>query len=83
MLSSYPPGFNPDNGFTVKESNGARLCHCETNALDPNPIIRINVGKRYQGDEPRPTQIPFIAAGFFFARAEFLVDVPFDPYIPW
>ena len=83
VLSSYPPGFNPDNGFTVKESNGARLCHCETNALDPNPIIRINVGKRYQGDEPRPTQIPFIAAGFFFARAEFLVDVPFDPYIPW
>lgn len=26
---------------------------------------------------------PFIGAGFFFAHAEFLADVPFDPYVPW
>ena len=83
VLSSYPPGFQKGNGTTVPETNGSRLCHCETNALDPNPIVRINTGRGYQGDEPRPTQIPFIAAGFFFARSEFLIDVPFDPYIPW
>jgi len=85
VLSSYPPGFTPSaNGMEkVQESNGARLCSCETNALDPNPIVRINVGSHYIGGEPRPTQIPFIAAGFFFTHAQFLVDVPFDPFIPW
>jgi len=83
ILSSYPPGFNPGNGNSVTESHGARLCTCETNKLDPNPIIRINAGRGYTGNEPKPTQIPFVAAGFFFARAEFLIDVPFDPYIPW
>ena len=83
ILSSYPPGFNPGNGNTVRESNGAKLCFCETNALDPNPIIRINAGSSYKGGEKQPTQIPFVAAGFFFARAEFLVEMPFDPFIPW
>ena len=83
VLSSYPPGFNPGNGNTVRESSGARLCFCETKVEDPNPIVRINTGSGYRGDEPRPTQIPFIAAGFFFTSAEFLVDIPFDPFIPW
>lgn len=83
ILSTYPPGFNPGNGNTVTESNGSRLCNCSTNARDPNPIIRINTNGRYRGDEERPTQIPFVAAGFFFARAEFLIEMPFDPFIPW
>lgn len=83
VLSSYPPGFSPGNGNTVRETPGARLCYCETKVEDPNPIVRINTGRSYNGSEPRPTQIPFIAAGFFFTRAEFLVDIPFDPFIPW
>jgi len=83
VLSAYPPGFSEGNGNTVAESNGARLCSCETRSDDPNPIIRINTGSNYRGGEEFPAQIPFIAAGFFFARAEFLVDVPFDPYLPW
>lgn len=83
VLSSYPPGFSPGAGNTVRETPGARLCFCETKVEDPNPIVRINTGRSYDGSEPRPTQIPFIAAGFFFTRAEFLVDVPFDPFLPW
>jgi len=83
VLSAYPPGFSEGNGNTVVESNGARLCSCETRSDDPNPIIRINTGSNYRGGEEFPAQIPFIAAGFFFARAEFLIDVPFDPYLPW
>lgn len=85
VLSSYPPGFQQSaaNNNIVEETPGARLCHCETRVEDPSPIVRINTGRKYQGDEPRPTQIPFIAAGFFFTRAEFLVDVPFDPFVPW
>jgi len=83
VLSSYPPGFQDVNGGAVRETPGSRLCRCETILRDPNPIVRMQTGKGYDGHEPRPTQIPFIAAGFFFAHAEFLVDVPFDPYMPW
>jgi hypothetical protein len=83
VLSSYPPGFQATTNGRVHESNGARLCSCSTRVEDPNPIVRINTGVPYSGHEPRPTQIPFIAAGFFFTRAEFLQDVPFDPFLPW
>jgi len=84
VLSAYPPGFSGHmENSVVTESHGSRLCYCETLENDPNPIVRINSGSGYHGAEPRPTQIPFIAAGFFFTRAEFLTDVPFDPYLPW
>jgi len=85
VLSSYPPGFQVEHGGRLDhESPGARLCTCEFSSSDVEAqIIRINTGAGYRGDEPRPTRIPFIAAGFFFARAEFLVDVPFDPWLPW
>ena len=56
----------------MRESPGARMCYCETKVEDPNPIVRINTGRSYDGMEPRPTQIPFIAAGLYFTRAEFL-----------
>jgi [Skp1-protein]-hydroxyproline N-acetylglucosaminyltransferase len=86
VLSSYPPGFQKENGGILegKSTPGARLCTCEFSSSDvESKIIRINTGVGYHGEEERPTQIPFIAAGFFFASAEFLVDVPFDPYMPW
>jgi [Skp1-protein]-hydroxyproline N-acetylglucosaminyltransferase len=85
VLSSYPPGFTQENGGILnKESSGARLCTCEFSQSDvESDIIRINTGVGYHGDEEHPTQIPFIAAGFFFTEASFLVDVPFDPYMPW
>jgi hypothetical protein len=34
-------------------------------------------------NQTRPTQMPFMGAGFFFTHAQFLVDVPFDPFLPW
>lgn len=83
VLSAYPPGFQ-NFGEYRGGTPGARLCSCafSTNAVEAN-IIRINVGMQTSPKAPRPTQIAFIAAGFFFARAEFLRDVPFDPYVPW
>lgn len=30
-----------------------------------------------------PVYAPFVAAGFFFTRGEFLNEVPFDPLLPW
>lgn len=83
VLSAYPPGFT-DFGQYQGGTPGARLCSCafSTNSVESN-IIRINVGGRTPPEAPRPTQIAFIAAGFFFAHADFLTDVPFDPYVPW
>jgi Glycosyltransferase (GlcNAc) len=96
VLSMYPPGFSgvsagdddasksAGDGFVI--SAGTRLCTCEfsENGVEDH-IIRISNGNSYSDweDYPRPTQIPFIAAGFFFTRGEFLQYVPFDPYLPW
>lgn len=83
VLSAYPPGFQnfgQYNGGTP----GARLCTCQFSANGvESHIIRINVGMHTDPEASRPTQIAFIAAGFFFAHASFLKDVPFDPYVPW
>jgi [Skp1-protein]-hydroxyproline N-acetylglucosaminyltransferase len=86
MLSSYPPGFNTEHGGILNSapSPGARLCSCEFSDNDVEEhIIRLNSGNGYNGDEMLPTQIPFVAAGFFFTPSRWLVDVPFDPYLPW
>jgi hypothetical protein len=86
MLSSYPPGFNTEHGGILNSapSPGARLCSCEFSDNDVEEhIIRLNSGNGYNGDEMLPTQIPFVAAGFFFTPSSWLVDVPFDPYLPW
>ncbi len=84
ILSSYPPGFSESDPPYVGGSRGTRLCTCEFSTSDvEHRIIRINTGNNCKGEEVTPTQIAYIAAGFFFARAEFLVDIPFDPYLPW
>ena len=84
ILSSYPPGFSENDPPYVGGSRGTRLCTCEFSTSDvEHRIIRINTGNNCKGEEVTPTQIAYIAAGFFFARAEFLVDIPFDPYLPW
>merc|ERR1711915_471878 len=80
ILSSYPPGFSNSIGTTP----GTKLCTCQFSRSEvEHHIIRINTGASYKGDEAHPSQIAFIAAGFFFTRAEFLKEVPFDPYLPW
>jgi len=84
ILSSYPPGFSENVQRDMGQSKGARLCSCEfsTNQIEQD-IIRINTGSGYHSTEGPITQIPFMAAGFFFTAAEWLVDVPFDPLLPW
>jgi [Skp1-protein]-hydroxyproline N-acetylglucosaminyltransferase len=84
ILSTYPPGFNvqdpPYEGGTVCP----RLCECEFSEPDDG-MIRINTGHdcRKEGEQHVPTQVAYIAAGFFFTRSEWLTDVPFDPYLPF
>mmetsp|Transcript_17232 Transcript_17232/g.24258 ORF Transcript_17232/g.24258 Transcript_17232/m.24258 type:complete len:619 (+) Transcript_17232:50-1906(+) len=84
ILSSYPPGFSEHVQRNMGKTKGSRLCTCEfsTNAIEMD-IIRINTGVGYKSMDGPVTQIPFMAAGFFFTHAEWLVDVPFDPLLPW
>eukprot|EP00586_Coscinodiscus_wailesii_P009993 CAMPEP_0172515650 /NCGR_PEP_ID=MMETSP1066-20121228/269627_1 /TAXON_ID=671091 /ORGANISM="Coscinodiscus wailesii, Strain CCMP2513" /LENGTH=570 /DNA_ID=CAMNT_0013296781 /DNA_START=45 /DNA_END=1757 /DNA_ORIENTATION=- len=85
VLSAYPPGFSQGDPDYVGGTTGTRLCQCEFSQSDvEHKIIRINTGNSCKNDKVSgPTQIAFIAAGFFFAHAGFLTDVPFDPYMPW
>lgn len=84
ILSAYPPGFSEGDPPYRGGSRGTRLCTCVFSDSDvEHRILRINTGNQCRGEEAAPSQIAYIAAGFFFARAEFLIDVPFDPYLPW
>ncbi|KAL7445913.1 hypothetical protein ACHAXM_011732 [Skeletonema potamos] len=84
VLSSYPPGFSEEDPPYQGGSTGTRLCTCQFSTSDvEHHIIRINTGEVCGAHAAAPTQIAYIAAGFFFARAEFLTDVPFDPFLPW
>jgi len=84
VLSAYPPGFSEGDPPYQGGTTGTRLCTCVFSNSDvEHHIIRINTGEVCGEHANAPTQIAYIAAGFFFARAEFLTDVPFDPFLPW
>lgn len=68
---------------TVLESPGTRLCGCGIPKDGKDGIVHINQGRSYRGGELRPTQIPFLGAGFVFFRGDFFAEIPFDPYLPW
>ncbi len=84
VLSAYPPGFKEYDGQFKGGGRGERLCgaHFSTSPVEHH-ILRIEQRGQTPFDAKRPTQIPFIAAGFFFAHSSWLQDVPFDPYAPW
>mmetsp|Transcript_25056 Transcript_25056/g.52877 ORF Transcript_25056/g.52877 Transcript_25056/m.52877 type:complete len:198 (-) Transcript_25056:91-684(-) len=98
LLSTYPPGFGQirfvpkhmninvsaiTDATPVIESPGCRLCKCTTPRGEAHPIAHIQQGRNYDGNETRPTQVPFLGAGLVVAHADFLRDVPYDPYLPW
>ena len=85
VLSTYPAAFNQDDPPYLGGTKSPRLCTCEFPGDEgKHSMIRINTqGNCKEEDAGAPTQIAYIAAGFFFARSEFLADVPFDPYLPW
>ena len=84
VLSAYPPGFKEYDGAYKGGTRGERLCgaHFSKNGVE-NEILRIEQLGLTPWEAEFPTQIPYIAAGFFFAHSHFLRDVPFDPYAPW
>ena len=84
VLSSYPPGFKEYDGAFKGGSRGERLCRAHFSPSQVEyQILRIEQFGLTPMDAKYPTQIPFMAAGFFFAHSNLLQDVPFDPYAPW
>jgi [Skp1-protein]-hydroxyproline N-acetylglucosaminyltransferase len=81
VISTYPPG----QGENWRDSTGLRLCDSEfASAQIEWQIIRLGSPVAFDKKTPKVAKYaPFIAAGFFFAPASCLSDVPFDPFLPW
>ena len=77
ILTGYPPDHdskNPyaDNTFTYT---------CKSHFKDDFHII--SSAQYVNTDKPElPWATPYVSAGFFFTRSEWLIEVPFDPYTP-
>lgn len=81
VISTYPP----DSHMDWKGTIGYRMCNCGY-AKDPieHHIIRLGTARIMDHEIPKvPKYAPFVAAGFFFTVADFLLEVPFDPFLPW
>lgn len=68
VLSTYPPGFinfHQEPPYT----RGTRICKCRFSGGEGN-IVRVEMNGRCKEEEERPTQMPFIGAGFVFAHGQ-------------
>mmetsp|Transcript_6802 Transcript_6802/g.7719 ORF Transcript_6802/g.7719 Transcript_6802/m.7719 type:complete len:553 (+) Transcript_6802:105-1763(+) len=84
VLSHYPPSEKMD--LEKEASNPAsRLCGPAFAGSDlESQIIRLEGASRYDKVKlSTPRFAPFTAAGYFVAHADFLREVPFDPFLPW
>lgn len=79
VISHYPSGYEP--GF-VMESNRDIMFMCYAHFYDGVGILR-NGAKNVRNRQKRPVLQPFTAAGFLFGLADFVFDVPFDPYLDY
>jgi [Skp1-protein]-hydroxyproline N-acetylglucosaminyltransferase len=81
VISTYPP----DSTMKWRDTVGYRLCDSEFAAAQIEwQIIRLGTSLPFDKSIPAvPKYAPFIAAGFFFCSADFLHEVPFDPFLPW
>jgi hypothetical protein len=81
VISTYPPDSTQD----WRDSIGFRMCDSEFAAAQIEWQI-IRLGSSLPFDKKfldKPAYAPFVAAGFFFSPADFLHEVPFDPFLPW
>ncbi|KAJ8609417.1 hypothetical protein CTAYLR_009094 [Chrysophaeum taylorii] len=97
VFSHYPPSGpqKPAPGNYAWERQ-VGTCMCDAGFAEYS-IVRVGAMNRYPIKETVPPNCgqpsetcrhvprfaPFIGAGFVFANASFLVDVPFDPFLPW
>lgn len=80
IISAYPP----DSTMNWRNTPGETMCDSGF-AYDPIEfhIIRLSATESPFTAPSIATYAPFVAAGFMFAPATMLRDVPFDPFLPW
>ena len=77
VLSHYPDQYNNISGFRYDRATTSYLCRAKY--LPEFGYLRLD-GMIVE-NQPRPMPQPWAAAGFLFASAALIEEVPFDPYL--
>ncbi|KAG8348896.1 putative Glycosyltransferase (GlcNAc) [Trypanosoma vivax] len=79
VLSHYPNGYTPqDPDKELSKDDIMSMC---TGVIPPTNIPKL--GAQWVKKRDHPFLQSFVAAGFIFGDAQFVKDVPFDPYLPY
>lgn len=82
-VSEVDGHYDKTSGEKIKNS---RPKMCNTDFNEDNKSFILEHGQQPESDPDvigEPTLQPLWAAGFSFARGHFVVQCPYDPYLPW
>ncbi|RNF22575.1 UDP-GlcNAc:polypeptide N-acetylglucosaminyltransferase [Trypanosoma conorhini] len=79
VLSHYPNGYTPEAPDAEINKTDV-MCMCK-GVIMPNNVPKL--GARWIPIGDHPVLQGFVAAGYIFGDAQFVRDVPFDPYLPF
>lgn len=79
VLSHYPNGYTPEQPV-AEYRNAVTMVMCRGVVLS-NGMPKLGAGWIHHLD--RPVIAAFAAAGYMFGDAQFILDVPFDPFLPY
>ncbi|RNF08282.1 UDP-GlcNAc:polypeptide N-acetylglucosaminyltransferase [Trypanosoma rangeli] len=79
VLSHYPNGYTPE-APDAEINKSDVMCMCKGVIL-PDNIPKL--GARWIAIRGHPVLQGFVAAGYIFGDAQYVRDVPFDPYLPF
>ncbi|CAJ1021806.1 putative Glycosyltransferase (GlcNAc) [Leishmania utingensis] len=79
VLSNYPNGYR--EGHDREEFEKTDVMFMCTAQVLSNGMPKL--GARWMPLSPRPVLQGFAAAGFMFGDAQFTLDTPFDPFLPY
>ena len=77
LLTAYPPAFDPSNDPAGRAHGGIQL---DFNTFSDTAIFTVSSSQIKDWEKrTKPIRGRFFAAGYAFARASFLHEVPYDP----
>jgi len=85
VITHYPPSYETNLDDNIN-NEAQRLCGpviSESPIDDEIIIMMFSSTERGNAATDIPKFAPVIAAGFFASTPEFLIDVPFDMFLPW
>ena len=75
-ISTYPPPYDPPDHL-----DRAAVADMHAEDFDADGLVRVRARSRPPDPHHPPRRHPFVAAGFLFAAAEMIGQVPYDPYL--